>query len=75
MAKRRYLRGGAVRWDDYGRRSHREDGPAAVYADGTQWWARHGRYHFAHGPADLYVDGTLRWWEDGEYLRVREPYG
>ena len=75
MAKRWYSRSGTVRWrDDEGRR-HREDGPAVVWPDGTQYWFNHGRYHFAHGPSDLYASGSLRWYEDGRHLRRRDPYG
>ena len=75
MAKRRYSRSGAVRWLDYERCAHREDGPAVVYADGTQYWYRRGRSHFAHGPADLWSRGTIVWFEDCQFLRGRKPYG
>ena len=75
MAKRWYNRSGTVRWLDDKGHFHRVDGPAAVWANGMQWWARHGRSHFAHGPADLYDGGTLRWYEAGELLRRRDPYG
>ena len=75
MAKRRYGRNGSVRWLDDKGYNHREDGPAVVYADGTQYWARHGRSHFAYGPAVLYDDGRLVWYEAGHLLRGRKPYG
>ena len=75
MAKRTYSRLGTVRWLDDEGLYHRVDGPAAVYADGTQIWSRHGGFHFAHGPAILYDDGLLVWYEDGDFLRRREPYG
>ena len=75
MAKRRYDRDGSVRWIDDEGQSHREDGPASVYADGGQFWWRHGRFHFVHGPAILYADGRLAWYEDDKYLRRRKPYG
>ena len=75
MAKRRYYRIGTVRWLDDEGCSHRLDGPAAVWPDGSQYWFNHGRYHFAHGPAYLYASGSLLWYEDGELLRRRKPYG
>ena len=74
MAKRRYYRSGIVRWYDDREHYHREDGPAAVYVDGTQYWYRHDRFHFAHGPSILYAD-LLVWYDKGEHLRRREPYG
>ena len=75
MAKRRYSRNGSVRWIYDKGRAHREDGPAWVWHDGSQYWFRHGRDHFAHGPADLYANGWLVWCEDDRLLREREPYG
>ena len=74
MAKRKYYRAGWIQWLDKGRR-HREDGPAVVWHDGSQWWCRHGRSHFAHGPADLNANGWRRWYEDNKFLRERGPYG
>ena len=75
MAKRWYDRYGWVQWLDDEGQPHREDGPAWIRSDGTQYWFNHGRYHFAHGPADLYADGRLRWYEDHCRLRRRKPYG
>ena len=75
MAKREYDRYGTVRWLDDEGQSHREDGPASVWPEGSQYWYRHGGYHFAHGPADLYADGRLVWYDKGELLRWRELYG
>ena len=75
MAKRRYRRVGMVLWFDDKGRLHREDGPASIWPDGTQYWYRRGRDHFAHGPSDLWADGLVRWYEDNKYLREREPYG
>ena len=75
MAKRRYDRDGTVRWLDDEDWSHRLDGPAVVWDNGTQFWYRYGLYHFAHGPSDLWANGWLRWYEDGEDLLEREPYG
>ena len=75
MAKRWYSRDGVVIWLDDKGRSHREDGPAEVWDDGSLVWCRHGDFHFAHGPSVLYADGTVRWYEDDKYLRGRDPYG
>ena len=74
-SKRVYHRYGWIQWLDDEGQSHRADGPAWVWPDGTQYWCRHGRFHFAHGPAILYSDGRLRWYDKGQFLREREPYG
>ena len=75
MAKRWYYRNGGVQWIDDEGHSHREDGPAVVWAHDRQWWCRRGRVHFAHGPADLWPNGMLRWYKDDRLLRERDPYG
>ena len=75
MAKRRYYRNGVVQWLDDESHRHREDSPASVWPDGSQYWYRHGWFNFAHGPSILYADGWLAWYEDSDLLRRRKPYG
>ncbi len=50
-------------------RLHREDGPAAVYANGTQEWWANGRLHRLDGPAVIYTNGTHEWWINGEFIK------
>ena len=40
---------------------HREDGPAAEYADGTKWWYVNGERHRVDGPAVENANGN-KWW-------------
>ena len=75
MAKRMYRRDGLVRWIDDEGYAHREDGPASVWPEDTQWRFHHGWFHFAHGPAAVWPDGLMGWYEDNKLLRWREPYG
>lgn len=44
---------------------HREDGPAAIYLDGSQHWCRNGQYHREGGPAAIYPDGRQYWYQNG----------
>ncbi len=44
---------------------HREDGPAAIRADGTQIWALYGkRQRKDGGPAVILADGSKFWYRD-----------
>jgi len=43
---------GAFWYDDQGQR-HRDDGPAIMYASGTESWYRHGLMHREGGPASI----------------------
>jgi hypothetical protein len=42
---------------------HREDGPAAIYADGTQYWYKDGKLHREDGPAIIYSYGSKYWYK------------
>lgn len=44
-------------WHKDGKR-HREDGPAAEYADGDRYWYQHGKFHRDDGPAIEYANGN-----------------
>ena len=46
-------------------RVHRENGPAAIFADGRKEWRKNGRLHRENGPAVKYPDGRNEWWENG----------
>lgn len=43
---------------------HREDGPAAVYPDGRQYWYRNGQFHRDDGPAVFYPNGMQLWYRN-----------
>ena len=44
---------------------HREDGPAIIFPDGTQYWHRNGEFHRDDGPAIIYPDGRQHWYRNG----------
>ena len=41
---------------------HREDGPAIIYAYGSQLWWINNKLHREDGPAVIHSDGTKFWW-------------
>ncbi len=52
---------------------HRDDGPAVIESNGSQWWFRHGEIHRDDGPAMIYSVGRLEWCQYGEYHRDDGP--
>jgi hypothetical protein len=54
-----------VYWWLNGKR-HREDGPAVIWADGTQAWRLNDKLHRTDGPAVILADGTQVWWLNGK---------
>jgi hypothetical protein len=44
---------------------HREDGPAAEWADGDNYWWLNDRIHRVDGPAIECADGDIEWWLHG----------
>jgi hypothetical protein len=52
---------------------HREDGPAAEWADGTKFWFLNGKLHREDGPAVEWADGTKCWCRNGEDRREDGP--
>ena len=52
---------------------HREDGPAIIWADGTQVWWINGNHHREDGPAVIYASGTQVWWINGKRHREDGP--
>lgn len=50
-----------------------QDGPAAVYPDGTQYWAVNDRWHRVSGPACIYPDGRQVWYLNG-HKRTQEEW-
>jgi hypothetical protein len=47
-----------------GNQYHRENGPAVIYADGTQYWYKNGRRHRIDGPAVIHASGYTCWYLD-----------
>ena len=52
---------------------HKVDGPAVVWASGTQEWWFKGKRHRADGPAVEYESGTQEWWFKGKRHRTDGP--
>ena len=48
--------------------SHREDGPAIEYANGTKFWCLNNKCHREDGPAVEYADGDKFWCINGKQL-------
>ena len=51
---------------------HREDGPAAEYADGYKAWFINDKRHREDGPAAEYADGYKAWYINGKELTEEE---
>lgn len=49
---------------------HREDGPAAIYANGNQYWYKNGECHREDGPAIVYADGTQFLYEARDRTKI-----
>ena len=52
---------------------HREDGPAAEYADGFKAWFINDKRHREGGPAIVYADGDKAWYINGKRHREDGP--
>ena len=52
---------------------HREDGPAAEFANGTKVWYLHGVLHREDGPAIEYPNSTKMWYINGLAHREDGP--
>jgi hypothetical protein len=52
---------------------HREDGPAIIYADGSQEWYLNGEHHRLDGPAIIWPSGTQEWYRNGKHHREDGP--
>ena len=64
---------GAKTWENADGERHREDGPALIFTDGTQWWYQNGLLHREDGPAQIWVDGVEHWYFNGELHRDGGP--
>ena len=52
---------------------HRENGPAAEYANGTKFWYLNGELHREDGPAHENADGNKYWYLNGKRHRTDGP--
>ena len=52
---------------------HREDGPAANYANGSKYWYLNGKFHREDGPAIEWSDGSKIWYLNGKRHRENGP--
>jgi len=73
------LKGYEVNVDSSGNRiwrlngkTHREDGPAIEYRDGSGLWFLNGQHHREDGPAVEYASGYREWWLNGERMTEKE---
>ncbi len=48
--------------------SHRDDGLAVEYVDGSKIWFQHGKLHREDGPAIEYVGGDNQWWYNDKFV-------
>ena len=51
---------------------HREDGPAAEWANGDRIWWRHDKIHRTDGPAVELANGYKSWYINGEEYSEEE---
>lgn len=49
---------------------HRDDGPAAEYANGNKGWYQNNQLHREGGPAVEYSHGTKFWYQNGKRHRT-----
>jgi hypothetical protein len=49
------------------------DGPAAIYANGSQRWYVDGQLHRLDGPAVIHADRSQEWYVDGQLHRLDGP--
>lgn len=53
---------------------HRTDGPAVMFANGTQVWYSNGKLHRRDGPAVIRATGTQEWYLHGQELTQFEHW-
>jgi len=62
------------RWYWYNNgQSHRLDGPAIEYEDGSKYWFVNGKRHRIDGPAFECTDGSKVWFVNGKMHRIDGP--
>lgn len=51
---------------------HREDGPAAEYANGDKFWWLNGLRHRSDGPACEFTNGIKLWYYNGKEIFCKD---
>jgi hypothetical protein len=59
---------GTEYWKDDNGSFHRDDGPAVIHPDGTQFWYQHGVRHRLDGPAIMTSRGECKWYIHGVHI-------
>ena len=62
-----------IEWRDGRGNFHRDDGPAVIWVDGTQFWYQHDQLHREDGPTVIGLTGTQFWYQHGELHRDDGP--
>lgn len=52
---------------------HRDDGPALITPEGTEYWYSGGNIHRSDGPAVIQKDGTRHWYQCNKLHRLEGP--
>ena len=47
---------------------HRNDGPAAIWDDGTQEWFQYDQLHREDGPAVIWHNGDKQWYKNHKQI-------
>lgn len=61
------------RWVNSKGQSHRLDGPAIEWAEGSKEWWVDGKRHRLDGPAVEWVEWSKQWWVEGKRHRLDGP--
>lgn len=64
---------GSVHWRTPDRRTHRVDGPAIIWPDGSQSWHYDNEIHREDGPAIIRANGHETWMRHGKPHRIGGP--
>lgn len=65
---------GAINWYKVSTHElHRDDGPAMIFKDSSQYWIQHGLIHRDSAPAIIKLNGNEFWYQYGKLHRVGAP--
>jgi len=56
-------------WRNSEGQRHRLDGPAVIYANGSEFYYQNGKRHRLDGPAAIWEDGDVEYWEKGVRIK------
>jgi hypothetical protein len=69
----RTSRNGTKYWYNDNYETHREDGPAIIWANGNQQYYQHDQLHRTDGPAEVFWDGDCSYYQYGKLHRIDGP--